>query len=330
MSPAKPGNSRPIDIVKKSIAVVGDGSPGSLHSLDSCGSWNILSGSRLSLHSLEGAASGGTPAHTSELCAQPDKSDGGKGETDGAATTNTTDRAERARLPHASRRVNVGHPFSGGDGGHAADSAEGGGHTAADGVDDVFDETSALLIDDDGDFEDDDDDGGDDHASPHPDGRSTSGYATSDGDDGADEEGTRERGDNEGESEESFFTFPSGTDVEAADDDDSSEPTVASSAPRTGRTGASCEDMTCTCAECVALAGGTATTGAATAGATRASADSSSSSTPGQTRAERLLALRSLFLPMYRRCAPECDEGATGWGGRWMVEMSKLLPGGAH
>jgi len=41
-------------------------------------------------------------------------------------------------------------------------------------------------------------------------------------------------------------------------------------------------------------------------------------------RATKLHEIRDLFLPMYRRCTPQCDDG-TSW--RWMVEMTKMLPG---
>lgn len=270
ISPAKAGNSRPIDIVKKGMSAVYMGSPAE-HSPDSCGSWNLLSGSLLSLHSVEGVTSGSSPARLSELRAQSDNPSDECGDVAPVAKAPAVNYAQRTPLAVPRHRSNlVQLDDNGGDGAHAAEEGE-----------DVFDDTSALLIDGD-DF---DEDGG---SSPHQDGRSTSGYASSEGDSD-----------------------------ECADDSTAAGAESSSCRVASSPDGAASDDMTCTCVECVALAGGKTKTSAPVGGT-------------GHLRAERLLGLRSLFLPMYRRCTPECDEGATGWGGRWMVEMSKLLPGGAH
>eukprot|EP00038_Savillea_parva_P019844 m.29248 g.29248 ORF g.29248 m.29248 type:complete len:718 (-) comp4578_c0_seq2:2096-4249(-) len=67
------------------------------------------------------------------------------------------------------------------------------------------------------------------------------------------------------------------------------------------------DDGTCKCEQCTAHA----RDGVAGAG------------TRSKSRECKLLELRSHFLPMYRRCTPQCDEGS--WA--WMAEMTRLLPG---
>jgi hypothetical protein len=75
----------------------------------------------------------------------------------------------------------------------------------------------------------------------------------------------------------------------------------------TGSTSTSSQDGSCVCDKCTAHAAGVG-------------ADESGT----ETRAARLHKLRDLFIPMYRRCNPDLDEG-TSW--KWMVEMTRLLPG---